>query len=77
MSLIKNVLKSLPKSVLITLGLTAGTSATDAAIQKKLFRSGTATLIISNEEINGIMKIVKSLGESDLLVKDVSEAIQN
>ena len=31
--------------------------------------SGTTALIISNEEMNDIMKIVKSLGESGLLVK--------
>ena len=31
--------------------------------------SGTTALIISNEEMNYIMKIVKSLGESGLLVK--------
>ena len=49
--LMKNVLKLLAKSVLIPLGLTAAASATDAAIHKKMFRSGTTTLIISNEEI--------------------------
>ena len=41
--LMKNVLKTLAKSVLIPLGLTAITSAADAAIQKKLFGSGMAT----------------------------------
>ena len=39
----KNVLKTLARSVLIPLGLTAAAAATDAAIQKKLFRSGMAT----------------------------------
>ena len=34
-----------------------------------MFRSGTTTLIISNEEMNGTMKIVKSLGDSSLLLK--------
>ena len=38
LTLMKNVLKPLAKSVLIPLGLTAATSATDAAIQKKSFR---------------------------------------
>ena len=52
----KNILKALAKSVLIPLGLTA--SATDAAIHKKMFGSGTTTLIISNQEMNDIMKIV-------------------
>ena len=40
------------KSVLIPLALTAVTSATDAAIQKKIVGSGMTTLIVSNEEIN-------------------------
>ena len=73
----KNVLKPLAKSVLIPLGSTAAASATDAAIQKKRFGSGMITLIISNEELIDIIKIVKSLGESSLLIKDVSETIKN
>ena len=56
--LIGNVLKPLAKSVLIPLGLTAVVSATDAAIHKKIFGSGNTTLIISNEKMNEIMKIV-------------------
>ena len=39
--------------------------------------SGTTTLIICNEEMEDIMKIVKSLEESGLLIKGVSETIQN
>ena len=38
-----------------------------------MFESGVATLIISNEEMNNIMKIVKSLEEFGLLIKGVSE----
>ena len=53
LSLIGNVLKTLAKSVLIPLALTTATSATDAAIHKKMFGSGFTTLIISNEEMNG------------------------
>ena len=60
---LKNVLKPLAKSILIQLGLTAAESATDTTIQKKFFRSGMTTLIISNEEMNDIIKIVKSLKE--------------
>ena len=52
----KNVLKPLDKSVLIPLGLAAAAAAIDAAIQKKIFGSGMTTLLISNEEIVGIMK---------------------
>ena len=73
----KNVLKLLTKSVLIPLGLTAAASATDSAIQKNIFGSGMTTLIISNEKMNDIMKIVKSLEKSGLLIKGVSETIKN
>ena len=58
--LMKNVIKPLAKSVLIPLGLTAAASATDAVIHK-MFESTLTTLIISNEEMNDIMKIGKSL----------------
>ena len=74
--LIGNVLKSLAKSILIPLRLTAALSATDAAIHKKMFGSGMITLIISNEKMNDTMKIVQSLEESGLLIKGVSETIQ-
>ena len=47
----KNVNKPLPKSVLILLGLTAVASAADAGIHKNIVGSGTATLIISNDEM--------------------------
>ena len=59
----------LTKSVLIPLGLTAAASATDATIHKNVFRSGMMKLIISNEGTHDIMKIVKSLEESGLLIK--------
>ena len=65
----KSVLTLLAKSVLLPLGLSAGMSPADAAIQKKTHGSGTTTLIILNEEMEDIMKIVKSLKESGLLTK--------
>ena len=65
----KNVLKPLAKSFLIALGSTAPAAATDAAIHKEIFGPGMRKLIISNEKINNIMKIVKSLEESGLLIK--------
>ena len=65
------------KSVLLSLGLSAGMSAADAAIQKKILGSGSTALIFSNKEMEDIMKIVKSLGESGLLVKEISETIKN
>ena len=42
-----------------------------------MFGSVTTTLIISNEEMNHIMKKVNSLEESGLLIKGVSETIPN
>ena len=72
-----NVFKPLAKSVLMPLGLTAAALATDVAIHKKMFASGVTTLIISNEEMNDVMKIVKSLEESGLLIKGVCETIKN
>ena len=77
--LIKIVIKSLAKSVLIPLGLTAAASAADAGIYKKILGPGhnNTTLIISNDEIDDILKIVKSLENSGVLLKGVSETIVN
>ena len=61
----------------LPLGATAAVSATDAAIQKKIYRSGMTTLIISSEKMKGIIKIVKSLEESGLLLLKKSEMKQN
>ena len=55
--MIGNVIKTLAKSVLISLGLTAAASATDAAIHKEMFGSGNTALINVNAEMNDIMKI--------------------
>ena len=44
---------------------------------KKILGSGNTTLIISNDEIHDIIKIVKSLEDSGLLLKGVTEAVQN
>ena len=59
--LMENILKTIAKSVLIPLILTATTSVQNAAIHRNRFRSGMRTLIISNEKISGIIKIDKSL----------------
>ena len=76
--LIKNVIKSLAKNVLIPLGLTAAASAADAGIHKKVLGSGdNTTLIISNDEMEDIIRIVKSLEDSGLLIKGVTETVQN
>ena len=75
--LLKNEIKPSAKSVLIPLGLTAAASAADAGMHKKALGSGTTALIISNNKMEDIMKIVKSLKDSGLLLKGVSETIQN
>ena len=74
--LIKNVIKPLAKSVLIPLGSTAAASAADAGIHKKIFQPGTTTLIISNDEMEDVIRIVKSLKDFGLLLK-VSKTVQN
>ena len=73
----KNVIKPLAKSVLISLGLTAAASAADSGIHKKILGSRSTTLIISNDEIHDIIKIIKSLEDSGLLLKEVTETVQN
>ena len=84
--LIKKVMKPLAKSVLISLELTAAALA--VGIHKKISGSGhrpsssslhnnTTTLIISNDEMEDIIKIVKSLEDSGLLLKGVTETVQN
>ena len=50
LTLIKNILTPLAKSVLVPLGLTKAASATNAAIQKKIFGSGKTASTILNEE---------------------------
>ena len=62
---------------MILLGLIAAASTTDAPIHKKMFGSGFTTLIISNKEMEDIMKIVKSLEDSGLLINGVIETIRN
>ena len=75
--LIKNVIKPLSKSVLIPLGLTAAAPAADTGIHKKILGSRTTTLIISNEEMNDVIKIVQALEESNILLKGVTETVKN
>ena len=80
LSLMKSVIKPLAKSVLVPLGLTAVASAADARIHKKILGSGhnnNTTLIISNDEMDDILKIVKSHEDSGVLLKGVNETIQN
>ena len=46
------------------------------AIHKKMFGSSNETLIISNEEMNDIMKIIKFLEESGLLKKVLAKQLK-
>ena len=60
----------LVKNVLIPLGSTAAASAIDAGIKKnnkKQHGSGNTTLIISNEEMNDMIKIIQTLENSNIL----------
>ena len=59
----------LARNVLAPLRITAAAPAIEAGIQKKIHVSGTTTLIISNEEMNDIMKIVEALEDSNILLK--------
>ena len=77
--LIRNVIKPLAKTVLIPLGLTTALSAADEGIYEKISgwrHKNTRTLIISNDEMEDNIKIVKYL-DSSLLLKGVSETVQN
>ena len=70
--LLKSVIKPLG-----LLGLTAANSAIDAGVQEKIYGSGTTTLVISNEEMNDIMKNVQALEDSNILLKGVTKTIKN
>ena len=74
----KGVITPLAKSVLIPLGLTAAASAADARMHKKILGSrGHTTLIISNKDMDDLIKRVKSLEDSSLLLKGVTDSVQN
>ena len=66
----------LAKNVLAPLGLTAAMSAIDGSIQKKIHGSGIK-LIIEEEDMKDIMKIIEALENSGILLKEVSKTIEN
>ena len=66
----------LAKNVLAPLGIAAAASAIDAGIQKKIHGSETTTLIISNEEMSGTMKIFQALEDSNISLKGVTKTIK-
>ena len=68
---------SLGKTILAPLGLSAAMSATDAAIQKKMYGSGTSTVIYSNKDLDDMTKTVKALEDSDVLMKGVTKTLKN
>ena len=79
MRLLKSGLPLL-KSVIKPLGvldITAAASATNAAINKKILGSGNhTTLIISNDDMQYLLKIVKSLEDSGILLDGITEAVE-
>ena len=64
---------SIGKNILAPLGLSAAMSATDAAIQKKMYGSENTNLIISNDDMKHLIKIVTALEEHDILLKGISK----
>ena len=65
----------LAKNVLAPLGLTAAMSAIDGSIQKKIHGSGIKLII--EEDMQDIIKIIKELENSDILLKGVSKTIED
>ena len=74
--LLQNILTLLAKTVLVSLKLTAGASATDRVIQKNIFGPHTKR-IFSNEEMDDITEIVRYLEESSFPIKGIHETIKN
>ena len=68
---------TLAKNILAPLAITGAASAIDAGIQKKMHGFGTTTLIISNEEMNDIIKILQDLEDSNILLKEGTKTIEN
>ena len=66
----------LAKNVLAPLGLTAAMSAIDGSIQKKIHGAGVK-LIIEQEDMNDIMKVIEALENSGILLKGISKTIEN
>ena len=67
----------LAKNILDPRGIIAAASVIDAGIHKKIHGSATTTLIISNEKMNDILKIVQALEDSNTLLKGITKTIEN
>ena len=80
MPLLKNVLKPLAKIIFIPLGLTTAISAADVRIRKKnsydLLDLWSIIRAIK-QKMEDILKIVKSLEDSSLLIKVITQTIEN
>ena len=68
---------AIAKNILASLGITAAASAINTGIQNKMHGSGATTLVVSNVEMNDIMKIVQALEDSNILLKGVTRTIKN
>ena len=66
----------LAKNVLAPLGSTVAMSAIDGSIQKNMYGSGVK-LIVEQDDMNGIIKIMKALENSGILLKGVTKTIEN
>ena len=66
----------LAKNVLLPLDLTAAITAIDGSIQKKIHGSGIK-LIIEEEDMKDIMKIIEALEISSILLKGISKTVEN
>ena len=66
----------LARNVLAPLGIAAAASTIDTEIQKIIYDSGTTVLIISNKEMNDIMKIVQALADCNILLKRITKTIK-
>ena len=66
----------LAKNVLAPLGLTAAMSAIDVSIPKKIHVLGVK-LVIEQEDMNDIIKIIEALEKSGILLKGVTKTIEN
>ena len=66
----------LAKNVLAPLDLTAAMSAIDGSIQKKMRGEGVK-LVIEQEDMNDVMKIIEALENSGILLKGVTKTIAN
>ena len=66
----------LAKNLLTPLGLTAAMSAIDGSIQKKIHGSGVK-LIIEQEDMNDIIKIIEALESSGISLKGITNTIEN